>query len=773
MKRVEVNLAQYEGKPFEKGIQAIVFNPLGNMPYTVVNLAVQEIEKLAGDNSVAVQFGKDIYCVPTSMAKLGKPLTVRAKVGSFEWEKSPEEEWLLPNEKMSREIIRRLLAKAIANEQIRRGWFVENYRMVYYWSFNLTNRISLGLMEVYPGFIFRPYIYDDGSCAVMVDPRFRFIPKRTLRDEVDDLLLRGVGKDEIAVQFERSVFIDACPIIDCKYKKTPTSECRLKGAGTKRFLSELDFTKSPSGARYKDLIQYHAKEVCLNNGALGKAIKDKPPIALVEAPNLERPLEFPLERFRQELKLHLLDKYNRFAVMKYVRPAARERWNLTRSFLPYVDGIKIGRQVSMKLIRRLVEIDHSIQSKPWFNIATFEEIPLRFGSRSERIEPFQGLERFGPYDLDGKTKRLADKLYVTIYDFSKKLRAEDIERFYNDLMNGVPHKPFFGGFKKLFRLQVPPFANNIVLSHTYLVDESLKVKQPHIAIVIATDVGDQSIVQYGPLKQKLTRMGIPSQFVLEENISSKTNLSKYAGYMKNLALSIYYKIGGVPWVLEHPTTEGICFLGLDSLTRGNVTYTSLQIFNSQGLWLGGTTGFIDSDQYSSFLADSLRNAPRIYAREDGKPPKRIVLHREGDFWPEKEVETILEAISGDCTLASVKKVGMPRVYDTLTRNDYVVKRGSYVQIDKDEAILVTSGPPHPIQGSQRPLVVKLVHPPADNRILLDICREIFHLTLVFGGYSLAITSKPITTHFANAAVGMVSKYKIRENPELFKKAWFL
>jgi hypothetical protein len=171
------------------------------------------------------------------------------------------------------------------------------------------------------------------------------------------------------------------------------------------------------------------------------------------------------------------------------------------------------------------------------------------------------------------------------------------------------------------------------------------------------------------------------------------------------------------------------------------------------------------------LAERLKDAAQICDNEKRKL-RRIVIHKEGEVWSDTELDTIKDVI-GVSEIIGVKKVSIPRMYDTETRKDYMVERGAYVQIDSNAALLATSGLPHPIRGAQRCLTVQAYYPEVSNEMLMRVCKEIFELTLVYGGYSLAVTSKPITTHFANAAVDLASRYRIRDNPKLWRQAWFV
>jgi len=781
LRNLQVNLFEYEGKPFAKGIQAFLYQLVDEISIdkiAAIKIAAKRLENIAEKPSISVQYGKDIYCIPVNPVSLPEILSVELEGKVIRWKIKKEPEYLTPRTTKGQEIIRRMIAKAVSNQQIERGWFVERYRLVYYWSFTLTKQLSTEFMDVFPGFVFRPYVYEDGCCAIMLDPKFKFIPKITLREKVDQLR-KGADDQEIAFMFEGSALIDACPLVDCEFRKDPSSNCRLKGGGKRRILISLDFSRRPSRATF-DLIEYHRQnKVCPNKGRLADLIKDEPPIALIEAYGLKRHLEFPIERLREELKLDYLDKFGRLFVTKYMQPPMNERWYMTKSFMHYIDDVRIGRLPLLRLVRRFAEA--GIEGKPWANYTCFDEVPLQFAHSSQSVEPFAGLENYGPYDFDGKHKRNFKELEITLLNFSHKLRTKDIEDFYSHLVNGFTFRPSFCGIKRLFRLEIPPFSHYMLRHNTYYVNDIRLTDNPHIIIVITPHIG-KKVKQYGPLKRKLTSIGIPCQFVLEDNVDPK--MPTYAGYLKNLALDIYAKAGGVAWSLSRPVNDQTLFIGLDTITRRNMVFMSLQLFNSLGLWLGGWTIPVNRQEYSAILAEKLRDALREYVRQERNVPKHVVIHKEGEIWSDIELKPLIEAIDtelepifdvvrSNCRIVSIKKLGMPRIYDTMTRKDYSVKRGTCIQIDIGTTILATSGTPHRIRGSQMPLTIEVKHPAVDPQALMNTCKEVFQLSLVYGGYSLAVTSKPVTTHFASRASSLASKYEITESHDLWKKAWFV
>ena len=775
---LEFNMFEYKGKPFENGLQVYVYAPSEEEDEKEIRNSIgnvsSQIDVRIGENSAVAQFGANararIYCVPFNPAVLTKEVLSKARGSLVSWELASDMKRLIPTDDNDREIIRRLVANAIAKKQIQRGWFVEKFGFAYHWSFNLSKELHTESMDVYPGFVFRPYIYENGSCAIMIDPKFKFVSKKNLRDVIEDHLRKKTGAEKIKLLFEGDFVIDACPVVDCPHRKNPSSSCRLKGVGKRIRLAHLDFGKSPSEASIGSLIKYHEKpSVCKARGKIAEVIVDRPPIALVERVGRKGFLEYPIERLREELKLHRLHKWQRLLVMKYIRPPLDRRRSLTDNFITHVDDLSVGRLHQLGLVRSFAQAGS--KNRPWENYSCFEEIPLKFGNQTSSYKPFVGLEKGGPYDLSGKDRRNFDSLRIMVCNLSPMLTVENIKRFYNDLANGFARGSRFAGMKRIFKIEIPSFSEDLLLQDISVIKELPQRERPDILVIISRDIGGGKVKHYGRYKQELSRIGMPSQFVLEDNLGPRMTTNRYASYLKNLVLTMYCKVGGIPWVLSRSISHNTCFIGLATIPRRNTMCMSVQIFNSAGLWLGGWTEFVDRDKYTRKLTSLISKAQDVYTKENGRPPNKTVLHKDGEMWSDIEINPLLDAFQSSLVTVSVKKTVLPRMYDC-TREDYVVPRGSCVQIDRNKALLATSGFPNPIRGSQRPTVVEIKGDLTNGSTLTHVCEEIFSLSLV-GGYRLAVISKPITTHLASKAVELTSKYGITENPLLWRKAWFV
>jgi len=769
-----LNLFDYRGKVFENGLESYEYvsnNTLSGWELEKEQGNVsEELEHRLGENSAVAQFGERIYCVPFNAALL--PNVLQGTSSSIAWTLVSKQLTLMPKDNNSREIIRRLVARAIGNRQLQRGWFVEDHRFAYHWSFNLSRQLCTDLMDVYPGFVFRPYVYEDGTCAIMVDPKFRFEPKKTLRNTIDDMLRSGLDPEKINSTLREEYVIDACPVTECPTRKSPSGNCRLKGLGKRRVLLGLDFTKSPSQASIGSLIDYHRRAtVCQYGGKVADAIRDNPPIAIVKGFGTKNALEYPAERIRLELKLWDLDKYQRMLVMKYIQPPMPQRYKMTENFATYANELQIGRRHFLELNTSFAEA--GTKNRAWELFWNFECTPLKVGNGfCTSQEPFAGIERSGPYDISGDDKRTFSRIQMMLCNLTNWIRDDQIRKFYNDLTEGF-ERPHFKGLKGLFGVQTPKFSEDLMLSNLDELREIPPERQPDVILVFAPPLGKHKIDQYGFFKHTLTKKGIATQFILDDTLRSANTQYKYLSYLKNLALAIYYKVGGIPWVLSRPAGYNACYIGLATLSSGDGICASIQGFDSIGLWLGGWTEFLDKSEYPSTLVGRVRTLMQLYQNRRQRSPDKVILHKDGEIWPEIELGPLSETFGSKLVAVSVKRTPVPRMYDPHARADYTVTRGACVRIDSKAALLATTGPPLPVHGSQRPITIEIKSENVAETAFKDICSSVFDLSLLFGGYVLGVVSKPITTYFAGQALSMVSQYDITESPVLWRKAWFV
>lgn len=213
------------------------------------------------------------------------------------------------------------------------------------------------------------------------------------------------------------------------------------------------------------------------------------------------------------------------------------------------------------------------------------------GSASSSI--IQGLNEFGPFDSNSFTPKTPNILVVCKPEsrggFSKTMGA---------LRSGIPDSRYYRrGMKDLFRLQDIDFDVGEIQTDGY--QGYLKVIREKIAennsydlvIVEGTDrdrYANQQNNPYYRVKAFLLSQGVPVQALQE---SRTRNISGLEYILAPLALQIYSKMGGIPWVL--PSSNDVDW---EIIVGVSHTYLrSSQYKGGESKRIVGLTTFFSSD----------------------------------------------------------------------------------------------------------------------------------------------------------------------------------
>jgi len=757
-----LNVFEYIGKPFKNGLIAVKLydKDLQSIKdrdlYLYLGECARLVENYIGKFCVAVHHGEYIYYVAPSASMRG-----RIPILTSRWGKrllTGDKVVLDPRNPGDREILRKILDRAIELHLLSQQFFVEPIGKAYKWSYRFTEKIAMQEYEIFPGFIYRPFVFEDGSCAVALDPRFKLNPRKTLREEIEELSSPEKAKEE----FENTIVIDTCPILKCGERINPLSKCKLKGAGRMRLIVRLDFSRKPSEATIGDLIKYHEERVCIApDKPLVRRLKDAPPIVIVEHPKYGF-LEYPPERLRKVIRLHeIKDVWIRRILMDHIRPTPRKRADRARLFSIYLDGVRIGG-ITLKLRRDFAKLGES--GRPWSIFGILQKPKLRF-KRGITTDPLRGLEQLGPYD-EGSM----NEIKIAILNLSDKISNSMVEEFYKDVMFG---RRGFKGLKRIYGVNIPDAKALTIYKNV----KSLLTGHKDIDVCMVIIPPHQKNL-YIQVKTELAKHGIATQVINDKTLAINSH-KEYIGVLRNVALGIYVKAGGVPWVLAEPAENKTCFIGIDSVIRRTAIFSSIQVFDEYGERLyGHTLPLHTREDYVEFIKNELQKATEIYGQFKGEIPQNIVVHKEGDVYS-FEMNAIGEALNpfkeegaSIMVLSVTRGRGIPRIYDA-SKEDYVIDRGVYTMLTHEEAVLVTTSSPLPLRGTPRPIVIRPYSIPADFPILVhDICKHVFYLTHLHIGYALGASAKPVTTLCADKAVKLLMR-GIAVDDRKIKGAWFL
>ena len=271
-----------------------------------------------------------------------------------------------------------------------------------------------------------------------------------------------------------------------------------------------------------------------------------------------------------------------------------------------------------------------------------------------------------------------------------------------------------------------------------------------------------------PLKRVLASRGIPSQMV-EESTCKHLRHNSYVLF--NLALSLYSKAGGTPWVLAEPLYFD-CIIGFD-VGGGGVVATV-----SQGAPL--TFNWVIEDQSREGLVKAIVECLRM-----ARMSEKIAFHKDGPLhdW---ELEALRASIDEAKRLKildeplwcafEVKSRFTPRILSSSGLSMYNPEKGVYVQLDKFKAIVATTGFPErplsPAQSPVRPIMVEAVDGSWWDFDFTKALTDIYWLSELHWASGFTSTRLPISTLYAKR---MCSFWRagVKPSEKLHGRLWFL
>ncbi|PRY98205.1 argonaute-like protein [Marinilabilia salmonicolor] len=461
-----------------------------------------------------------------------------------------------------------------------------------------------------------------------------------------------------------------------------------------------------------------------------------------------------------------------------------------------------------------------LQVQNSMNLQTPTFIYDHAGTKKNNLNADMGLSNYGPYDsisFDIKSPR--------VLSICHRAKRGDFTRFLSHLKEGIANSRYFQkGLLKKYELHE---VNYIIKEISdYKIEDYIEVirnydnENPHLAIIEIPDqfkkLSDKDN-PYFKIKAKLLSLEIPVQFV------RSSTLSNYTEYILNpLALQIYAKLGGTPWVLPAPqSVDREIVIGLGhSWLRSNIYK------GAESSRVVGITTFMSSDgqyllgdkvkdvAYESYfeellksLKSSINRLSDEYAWQDGDTV-RLIFHI---FKPIKNVEfDVISQLVKDISKFNIKfafvtisKSHPSILFDTNQQGEskygsnqligkYIPQRGSNVFIDDETSLIQMLGARElktAKHGMSNPIQIRIRTPQGnhDNPELKDlmfydlnyITQQIYSFTYL-SWRSFLPREDPATMLYSN----LISKLlgKMRNVPEwdadklnysLKRKKWFL
>ncbi|RZJ92480.1 MAG: Piwi domain protein [Chryseobacterium sp.] len=269
-------------------------------------------------------------------------------------------------------------------------------------------------------------------------------------------------------------------------------------------------------------------------------------------------------------------------------------------FTGRLDGSKILFENSDGFCFTVQEVPITISNTFALKTPTFIFDPA--GTKTNSTSPDMGLTNFGPYDsISFDTKS------PTVLCICHRENRGYFTDFLASLKDGISTSNFFKkGLLKKYELTELNY--NINQLSTFDLEEYLRIirewdeAKPDLAIIeipIEFKRLADSDNPYYKLKAKLLSLEIPVQYVLTHNVKT------YNEYILNsIALQIYAKLGGTPWVLpSQKSVDREIIIGI-----GHSWMRKNQFKGAEQSKVVGITTFLSSDgQY--LLGDKVKDVP--------------------------------------------------------------------------------------------------------------------------------------------------------------------
>jgi hypothetical protein len=356
----------------------------------------------------------------------------------------------------------------------------------------------------------------------------------------------------------------------------------------------------------------------------------------------------------------------------------------------------------------------------------FDTPTLKFGEPVPWpvIDPAYGLNRYGPHDYNYRNFN-----EIKIAAIGEGKYKNDLIRFWDVLLHGIPegerprYDKSFGGLYGIFRLEdgsrisdenfidISGYTGSYFEKYSEGINAHKEQLRDSLLILVLPDEDEPGL--YHKLKRKTINLNIKSQFIKPNTLRIDSGL----GYLyHNLALAIYTKAGGVPWLLKEPLMANTCVIGItfhverkDRYSSGDRTVFGIsEITDEFGEHIGATVTAdkltkeeIDrSYRYYNALTVPKNIMKKIIVKTinkyknhpDKRMPSVVIIHKTSPF-SEEEIsgfEEGLDEVGGipEYALAHLKYKSNYRIYN---EEDFDARQGLFLFKNPLSGVLWTIG----------------------------------------------------------------------------------
>lgn len=285
---------------------------------------------------------------------------------------------------------------------------------------------------------------------------------------------------------------------------------------------------------------------------------------------------------------------------------------------------------------------------------------------------------------------------------------------------------------------------------------------------------DYEINFHNQLKAKLLNQKVVTQIIRESTISYETLWTDEKKILKekifdtakawNIATSLYYKSGGLPWKLGE-VRKGVCYLGLvykqidSSIDKKNACCAAQMFLDSgDGMVFRGAIGpwynpktkefYISKNDASELLTMSLEAFKD--KSETNEYPNEIFIHSKTLF-DDEEWEGFIEATKGKCKIIGVR-IKDDNTFKLYREFSYCIPRGTTLLVTETLAYLWTKGYIPRLETqigleTPNPLSVEIIRGISD---IETVCQDVLALTKLNYNACIFADGSPVTLRFADS-----------------------
>lgn len=416
----------------------------------------------------------------------------------------------------------------------------------------------------------------------------------------------------------------------------------------------------------------------------------------------------------------------------------------------------------------------------------------RFDASAVNSQVYWGLRGFGPYEKNKTT--------IKVFIIATKSGLEKAISLLKDLQNGVSILP--GGMPKFFHCNLEIIGQRIVNTMNVqdyeaaanYVNSQYQHKDIDVVLVYIPKTSKYfAQTPYYRTKGILASKGFCSQMVTDS-----TFLNLKWSYL-NLAIAIFTKAGGIPWVLESAMPKADMIIGIavserlsikESKGGGTRCIGYANVFDNNGKWMffEGLAKSFEKGRNHEAVKEIVTHAIQKFKHEKNTNPKNISIHYYKKFGKaeKKAAIDVIQNVLGDCNISfvSINDHHPFRLYDKTT-SDGSFRRGYYAYLWNNQVLLSTTG--ETSLADRRMGTPKLLHISFSSNTpdffnIDEIAEQVYSLTKLDWATATPLVREPVTLQFSREIAELTSAISEQEwnsildpsiNTILNRRPWFI